>query len=185
MSILSFPSDIPAAVSPRPLVPPRPVVPRPEAIVLAPLHVVAAVWPAAPRIARAERRAHAPCTVVYGNTLWVGYLAEPGDHIAVVQFSGYIEHQESRIGAMLASHPYHDAGLVARAFNELSDSLLAQYWRRFEPRHWVVNFPDRTLDVVARSAHVVALPAEAPTTFDGVHAAIAIAVQERAIARAV
>ena len=157
----------------RAVLPPRPIVPNPEYIEnIEPFFTVASVWEKASRIGSPDSELQEPCVLEYGGSLWVGYLKEPDNSIAVVRFSGYVEHQVSRVGKLLESHPYFNAGLTPRAFNELSTSLYTKYWSRFAARHWVVNFPDRTMDIIAKSAEVVGLSTQASSTFGCVKHAI-------------
>lgn len=160
-----------------PVLPPRPVVPNPEYLpVIKPFYPTASVWQGAPRVGVVETPEDAPCSLVVDAMMWLGYKTEDG-RVAVVEFSTYIEHQESRIGSLLESHPYFNAGLTPRAFNILSESLHTRYWARFPARHWIVNFPDRTLDIVACSAEQVGEPAVGSSTFERVLEAARSALQ--------
>lgn len=160
-----------------PVLPPRPVVPNPEYLpVIKPFYATATVWQEAPRVGIVESAKDAPCALVVGAIMWLGYKTEDG-RVALVEFTTYIEHQESRIGSLLESHPYFNAGLTPRAFNILSESLHTRYWARFPARHWIVNFPDRTLDIVACSARQVGEPAVETSTFERVLEAARPALQ--------
>ncbi len=160
-----------------PVLPPRPVVPNPEYLpVIEPFYATATVWNEAPRVGDYESARDDPCAMVFGGVMWVGYRTEDG-RIALVQFSTYIEHQQSRVGSLLESHPYFNAGLTPRAFNVLSESLLTRYWSRFPARHWVINFPDRTLDIIACSAQLIGEPVEGANTLDRVLLAARRALQ--------
>ncbi len=141
-----------------PVLPPRPVVPNPEYLAdIEPFYTTSAVWADAPSIGDSEDLSQEPCILVQGAVMLLAYWSASSG-ITVVKFFPYIEHQETRIGELLESHPYFNAGLKARSFNLLSKSLLTRYWSRFPAQHWVVNFSDRTLDIVAWSAEVLVLP---------------------------
>lgn len=156
-----------------PVLPPRPIVPNPEYIpTIEPFFSTASIFQQVPRIGYPETAAHKPCLVVLGGSLWLSYLTDQGEKIAVVEFTGYIEHQESRIGTLLEGHPYFNAGLTPRAFNELSESIYIKYWNRFSAKHWVVNFADRTIDVIAQSARLVEPLNESVSTFSCIQAAV-------------
>lgn len=151
-----------------PVLPPRPAVPNPEYLpVIKPFYATATVWQEAPRVGIVESAMDAPCSLVLGGMMWLGYRTEDG-RVAVVEFTTYIEHQESRIGSLLESHPYFNAGLTPRAFNILSESLYTRYWARFPVRHWIVNFSDRTFDIVACSAKQIGEPAAGTSTLERV-----------------
>ncbi|MFM2447793.1 MAG: hypothetical protein RIS44_243 [Pseudomonadota bacterium] len=157
----------------RHVLPPRPAVPNPEYIQsVEPFFCAASIWKAAPQIAVSDSTLHDPCTLVHSNSLWLSYLTDQDEKIAVVRFSGYVEHQISRIGRLLESHPYFNAGLTAQAFNELSNSLHTKYWGRFSARHWVINFSDRTIDVIAQDVTLVEVPMRCNGTLDSMNAAI-------------
>jgi hypothetical protein len=152
----------------QPVLPPRPIVPNPEYLGTdwRPFYSTASVWNAAPESIYAETEDNLPCLLVFKDSLWLSYLTHEDDTFAVVRFHAYIEHQETRIGNHLAGHPYFAAGLQPRTFNALSISALTKYWINLDARHWVVNFQDRTIDIIAQQAEVVDSAIVAETSFD-------------------
>jgi len=161
-----------------PVLPPRPVVPNPEYLpAIKPFYATATVWREVPLIGFHESTSDAPCALVLGDVMWLGYRTED-DRVALVEFSTYIEHQESRIGSLLVSHPYANAGLTRNAFNILSESLQTGYWSQFPARHWIVNFSDRTFDIVACSAQQIGEPVTGTSTLERVLEAARRALKE-------
>lgn len=151
-----------------PVLPPRPIVPNPEYLpTIEPFYATATVWQEIPSVGDYESDTDAPCALVTDGVMWLSYRTEDGQ-VAVVEFASYIEHQQSRIGSLLESHPYFNAGLKPRAFNMLSESLHTRYWSRFPACHWIINFPDRTLDIVACSAQLTGEPAAGTSTLEAV-----------------
>lgn len=163
-------SDYPDA--PNVVFPPRPFVPNPEYIpVIKPFLSDSNVWGDAPEIEYADSPEYYPALLMFENSLWLSYLS--GQHtFSIIKFSTCIEYQQSRIGNLLPAHPYYAAGLKNLRFNELSTSTLTRYWTRFGARHWVINFHDRTLDVVAVSVEVVLTNIQGEDSFSILRAAI-------------
>ena len=158
----------------QPVLPPRPIVPNPEYLGTdwRPFYSTASVWSDAPEIIFAETEDSRPSLLVFNDSLWLSYLTNKDDVFAVIRFHIYIEHQETRIGNHLAGHPYFVAGLQPRAFNALSVSALTKYWIKFNARHWVVNFPDRTIDIIAQQSEVVEKAVNATTSFEALQRVI-------------
>jgi hypothetical protein len=122
------------------------------------------VWKDAPKFPVPETK------VLYweSDTLWLCYgMAHTSPQCyAIIQFADVIDHHLSPINDEgLGKHPYAKAGLKFYAFNEIIDSLETIKWSILGARHWAVTFKDDTLDVVARTAKVVAsdLPAQSPS----------------------
>ena len=118
-------------------------------------------WTEAPEIAIPEPPAI--CSDSY--VLWLAYeTAGPSDErFAIVRFSSIIDHRLSPINDEgLGQHPYAKAGLKWYSFNEVIDSNETQRWSSSRARHWVITFKDNTLDVVARTAEIVARDVQAP-----------------------
>jgi hypothetical protein len=114
---------------------------------------VASIWGTAPELGITEP----PALVTDAEDLWLAYFRAAGDLIAVVRFSGVIDHRLSPINDEgLGKHPYARAGLRFYSFNELKDSDETLRWSGLKARHWVVTFKDNTLDVIATSGEVVA-----------------------------
>jgi len=164
----------------QPVLPPRPIVPNPEYLGTEwrPFYATASIWNAAPEIADPEDEDCLPSLLVFKDSLWLSYLTGQGDTFAIVRFYPYIEHQVTRIGKLLASHPYFVAGLSPRKFNELSTSALTKYWINLNARHWVVNFHDRTLDVIAQQSEIVERSVNATSSFDALQQAIGAYISE-------
>lgn len=130
-------------------------------------------WPQAPRIGFPRIRSQLPCTVVRGNSLWLAYLVDRDGGIAVVEFAGHVEHRASRAGSYAVHGMAPAAALPANTFSELQDSPAVHGWRHLPARHWVVTFPDRTLDIVAKSACLARAPVAGSCTFAAALAAMA------------
>lgn len=158
----------------QPVLPPRPIVPNPEYLGTdwKPFYSTASIWSDPPDIIYADSEDTSPCLLVFNDSLWLSYLTHGHNVFAVVRFHTYIEHQETRIGNHLAGHPYFAAGLQPRVFNALSISALTKYWSRFNACHWVVNFADRTVDVIAQQSEVVERAINSITSFEALQQAI-------------
>ena len=112
----------------------------------------ASIWTVAPELGIPEP----PALVSESDTLWLAYFRAGNDAIAVVRFTGVIEHHLSPINDEgLGRHPYASAGLKYYSFNELFGSQETLHWSVLKARHWVVTFKDNTLDVIARAGEVV------------------------------
>ncbi|NWB98359.1 hypothetical protein HX882_20890 [Pseudomonas gingeri] len=111
------------------------------------------IWKAAPELGIPE----SPALLVDSRNLWLAYFQPLNESIAIVRFSGLIDHRLAPIGDEgLGRHPYVSAGLQPYSFNELIGSAEALRWKSAKPRHWVVTFKDETLDVIARAGEVIA-----------------------------
>ena len=112
----------------------------------------ASIWTAAPELGIPEP----PALVAESDRLWLAYFRATDDAVAVVRFSGVIDHRLSPINDEgLGRHPYARAGLQFYSFNELMHTEETLRWSVLGARHWVITFKDNTLDVVAKSAEVV------------------------------
>lgn len=91
-----------------------------------------------------------------GN-LWLAYFQALNECLAIVRFSGLIEHCLMPIGDEgLGRHPYVFAGLQPYSFNEIIGSEETVSCPYLRARHRAVTFKDETLDVVARTGEVIA-----------------------------
>lgn len=111
------------------------------------------IWAVAPAPGIPE----SPALLVESGNLWLAYF-EPGNEcLAVVRFTGLIDHRLVPIGDEgLGRHPYVLSGLQPYSFNELigSEETIGRPYSG--ARHWVVTFKDETLDVIARTGEVIA-----------------------------
>jgi hypothetical protein len=113
---------------------------------------VSSIWSLAPELGIPEP----PALIAESDRLWLAYFRAADDAIAVVRFSGVIDHHLSPINDEgLGRHPYAKAGLQYYSFNELLGSQETLHWADLRARHWVVTFKDNTLDVVATSGEVI------------------------------
>lgn len=110
------------------------------------------IWTDAPELGIPEP----PALVAESGRLWLAYFRAAEDEVAVVRFSGVIDHHLSPINDEgLRRHPYVGAGIQPYSFNELIDTEETLRWSVLRARHWVITFKDNTLDVVAESGVVV------------------------------
>ena len=101
------------------------------------------------------------------DRLWLAYVRAADDLIAVVRFTGVIDHHHSSVNDEgLGEHPYAKAGLQFYSFHELSGSDETVRWAVLAARHWVVTFKDSTLDVVAQEGEVIAPTVVASSPLD-------------------
>jgi hypothetical protein len=122
---------------------------------------IASVWAVAPELGIPEP----PALLAESDRLWLAYFLIGNEAVAVVRFSDVIDHHLSPINDEgLGKHPYAQAGLKWYSFNELTDSNETRRWTTLGARHWVINFKDNTLDVIAKSAEVIheKIPATSP-----------------------
>jgi len=120
----------------------------------------ASIWSLAPELGIPEP----PALLAESDKLWLAYFRAVDDAVAVVRFTGVIDHHLSPINDEgLGRHPYARAGLQFYSFNELADSQETLRWAGLKARHWVITFKDNTLDVVARSGEVVASSITSPS----------------------
>ncbi len=108
-----------------------------------------------------------PAFVSDCKNAWIAYETASSDEniYAVVHFGGVIDMHLSPINDEgLGSHPYASFGLRFYEFNELFGTAEAKRWASLGVRHFVITFKDVTIDVVARTASVIAeeLRSEAP-----------------------
>lgn len=113
-----------------------------------------------------------------GETAWVAYRCNnpdfpgsgsgatanhPGfdEYCAVLRFTGV---ESLTIGPpgdeRLHEHPLHDAGLEPHSFHVVEDS---DEVTEGETAHWIVTFPDETLEVIAEDADVFEARIDAST----------------------
>ncbi|MGF6317713.1 hypothetical protein [Pseudomonas frederiksbergensis] len=110
------------------------------------------IWAVAPAPGIPE----SPALLVESGNLWLAYFQASNESLAVVRFTGIIDHHLAPIGDEgLGRHPYVLAGLQPYSFNELigSEETVCHKWS--SARHWVVTFKDETLDVIARTGEVI------------------------------
>ncbi|WP_185752721.1 hypothetical protein [Pseudomonas fluorescens] len=111
------------------------------------------IWTLAPELGIPE----SPVLLVESSALWLAYFEPLNQSVAVVRFTGLIDHRLAPIGDEgLGRHPYVSSGLQPYSFNELIGSEETIRWKWSGARLWVVTFKDETLDVVARAGEVVA-----------------------------
>jgi hypothetical protein len=139
-----------------------PLLPLPAMVENVEIFHTSSIWRDPPRMENADPQA--PAFLTSGATLWLAYVCE-GGKMAVVRFDGFIEAQLSQIDVdTLKNHPYAVPELKPFEFNEVSKSLQTVYWAPLGARHWIISFPDRTLDLVARTAEVLATGIEKQST---------------------
>jgi len=110
-------------------------------------------WAVAPALGIPE----SPALLVESGNLWLAYFQALNESLAVVRFTGLIDHRLMPIGDEgLGRHPYVLAGLQPYSFNELIGSEETVSRPYSSARHWVVTFKDETLDVIARTGEVIA-----------------------------
>lgn len=126
------------------------------------------IWAVAPELGIPE----SPALLVESGNLWLAYFQALNESLAIVRFTGLIDHRLMPIGDEgLGRHPYVLAGLQPYSFNELIGSEETVSRPYSSARHWVVTFKDETLDVIARTGEVMASglacasPLEALLTF--------------------
>ncbi|MEX3772934.1 hypothetical protein [Pseudomonas sp. MYb118] len=126
------------------------------------------IWAVAPELGIPE----SPALLVESGNLWLAYFQALNESLAIVRFSGLIDHRLMPIGDEgLGRHPYVLAGLQPYSFNELIGSEETVSRPYSNARHWVITFKDETLDVIARTGEVMASglafasPLEALLTF--------------------
>jgi hypothetical protein len=111
------------------------------------------IWAVAPALGIPE----SPALLVESGNLWLAYFQALNESLAVVRFTGLIDHRLMPIGDEgLGRHPYGLAGLQPYSFNELIGSEETVSRPYSSARHWVVTFKDETLDVIARTGEVIA-----------------------------
>lgn len=111
------------------------------------------IWAVAPALGIPE----SPALLVEKGNLWLAYFQASDENLAVVRFTGLIDHHLMPIGDEgLGRHPYVLAGLQPYSFNELVGSAEIVSRPYSGARHWVITFKDETLDVIARTGEVIA-----------------------------
>jgi len=93
-----------------------------------------------------------PSTLYQGESLWVAYRTNRGDHFAVIRFSGVTTWTLGYPNdEALDTHQRWNQGLKTYSFHEVREpELLSRGLRR-----WIATFPDDTLDVIGRDAAVL------------------------------
>ena len=139
-----------------------PLLPHPAMVENLEIFHTSSVWRDPPRME--SYKTQAPAFLTSGSTSWLAYVCE-GGKIAVIRFDGFVEGQLSQIDVdTLKNHPYAIPELKPFEFNEISKSLQTVYWAPLGARHWIISFPNSTLDVVARTAEVIAAGIEGQST---------------------
>lgn len=114
--------------------------------------LITSIWSLPPELGIPEP----PTLLAESDNLWLAYFRAADDAIAVVRFTGVIDHHLSPINDEgLGRHPYARVGLQFYSFNELTGSQETLRWSGLRARHWVITFKDNTLDVVAHSGEVI------------------------------
>jgi hypothetical protein len=144
-----------------------PLLPFPDIVKDIELFHTVSSWSQPPLIAEEpDADSDSPALFVTSNRLWLSYVCDDNT-IAVVKFEGHIEHQWSGIDVRtIKNHPYAAPKLEPLTFNEISKSLQTIYWAPLNPKHWVISFPNNTLDVLATSAKVIDTAIHANTALD-------------------
>jgi hypothetical protein len=125
--------------------------------------VISSIWHVAPELGIPE----SPAILAESDTLWVAYFKPQNETLAVVRFTGLIDHRLAPINDQgLGRHRYVASGLQPYSFNELVGTEETQYWRALAARHWVITCKDQTLDVIARGGEVVSADVAAISPFD-------------------
>ena len=115
-------------------------------------NVTSSIWCIAPELGTPE----SPAILAESASLRVAYFRPGNETLAVVRFTGLIDHRLAPINDQgLGRHRYVASGLQPYSFNELTGTEETNYWRTLGARHWVVTFQDTTLDVIARGGEVV------------------------------
>lgn len=113
------------------------------------------IWSDPPKVAIPNN----PAWVSDCDDAWVAYETV-SDHqgvYAVVRFGGLVDMHLSPINDEgLGSHPYASIGLRFYEFNELFGTAEIKRWQSLAVRQFVITFKDVTIDVLARSAAVLA-----------------------------
>lgn len=133
-----------------------PLLPNPN-MVASEIYPTTRAWADAPAPSGRAYPVESAALFLSDRSLWVCYALEQSGTFAVVVFDGHVEHQFSNLGPdTLHNHPYASAGLQPLAFNELSESVQSIYWAPLGAKHWVASLSWGALDVIARTARVVA-----------------------------
>ena len=93
------------------------------------------------------------------DNAWVAYeiVNDSAGVYAVVHFGGLVDFHLLPINDEgLGSHPYASLGLCFYEFNELFGTAETKGWESLAVRQFVITFKDVTIEVLARSATVVA-----------------------------
>ena len=102
---------------------------------------------------------NSPSFVSDCDNAWIAYETASDEEgvYAVVHFGGLIDIHLSPINDEgIGSHPY--AALLIRCyeFNELFGTAETKRWESLAIRHFAITFKDVTIDVLARTASVIA-----------------------------
>lgn len=115
-------------------------------------NVTSSIWRVAPEMGTPE----SPAILASSTCLWVAYFQPGNETLAVVRFTGLIDHRLAPINDQgLGRHRYVASGLQPYSFYELAGTEVTNYWRTLGARHWVVTFQDATLDVIACGGEVI------------------------------
>lgn len=100
-----------------------------------------------------------PAFVSDCDNAWIAYETS-SDHegvYAVVHFGGLVDIHVSPINDEgMGSHPYASRGIRCYAFNELFSTAETKRWNSLIIRQFAITFKDVTIDVLARTASVIA-----------------------------
>jgi hypothetical protein len=100
-----------------------------------------------------------PAFVTDCSNAWIAYETANDDEgvYAVVKFGGVIDLHLTPINDEgLGSHPYAKLGIRCYEFNELFDTAETRRWATIGGRQFAITFKDVTIDVIARTASVLA-----------------------------
>lgn len=113
------------------------------------------IWSDAPELAIPND----PAFVSDCGNAWIAYKTASDEEgiYAVVHFGGLIDIHLSPINDEgLGSHPYASFGIRCYEFNELFGTAETKRWESLNVRQFTITFKDVTIDVLARSARVIA-----------------------------
>ena len=113
------------------------------------------IWSDAPELAIPNN----PAFVSDCDNAWIAYETASDEEgvYAVVHFGGLIDMHLSPINDEgLGSHPYAALGIRCYEFNEVFGTAETKRWESLAIRHFAITFKDVTIDVLARTACVLA-----------------------------
>ena len=100
-----------------------------------------------------------PAFVTDCSDAWIAYetVNDAEGVFAVVKFGGVIDLHLTPINDEgLGAHPYAKLGIRFYEFNELFDTAETERWAIIGIRQFAITFKDVTIDVLARTASVMA-----------------------------
>lgn len=113
------------------------------------------IWGDPPELAMPNN----PAFVSDCDNAWIAYETASDDEgvYAVVHFGGLVDIHLSPINDEgLGSHPYASLGIRCYEFNELFATAETKRWESLAIRQFAITFKDVTIDVLARTACVIA-----------------------------